>query len=324
MSREGRYPKLGIRSKNEIAKRISSPRFPYRDALSLLKDVSMNFDKYWHDNKKESEPEKEKYVRSAAGTSLGLLLSLINEKILAPSDELIPDFIYGGLEDRNHIQAAFKLLGKQKSRRLISMDIVRFFEQINEKRVFYFFYKKCHCSKDAASLLARLCCVPKGPKGSRGSEKVLGRGFATSSRLSVWCNMDTFLRIKWKAARLLERHDPELVVFVDDIGVSASNVTEERMDEVYKNLESILEHSDSNQALPVNPKKKKNITFAQGAEHLGLKLGRNKLTPGAKTSAKRDRVKNALQKNITTQERKKLLSKKKAYYLYKKQLQAPH
>jgi non-homologous end joining protein Ku len=51
-----RYPKIGIRSKNELAKRISDDKFTQQEALALINDVIKNKDTYWKDSKR-SEPE---------------------------------------------------------------------------------------------------------------------------------------------------------------------------------------------------------------------------------------------------------------------------
>lgn len=319
MSEKNRYPRLNIRSKSELAKRISNASLPFPKALVLINDVLENFDRYWHDSKR-SEPEKEKYVRSAIGTPLGTLLALIDKKVLAPHDHLVPDFLFGGLSEKNHIQAAQSLLGTRRGRVLVGLDITRFFEQIKEARVFYFFHKKCGCSVEAARLLARLCCVPMGPQGTMGAEKSLARGFATSSRLAVWCNLDTFLRLKWKMRRELKAYDPQVALFVDDIGITASRVSVEKMEEVYEIAEEILRSSDKNQSLPLNNKKKKIQPFVKGAEHLGLKLGRNKLAMGGKSRSRRDKITHALQKATMKNEIKELRKRKKSYGQYQKQI----
>lgn len=204
MLKDDRYPSLSLRSKNEITKRISNPRLSLIEALSLINKVLNNYDKYWRDVKSFSEPEKDKYVRSAKGTSLGRILSLIDKKILAPSDKLIPEFISGGVSSKSHVQAAYYLLGKRRKRTKLGLDITRFFEQNGRERVFAFFYVKCKCSKKAANILANLCCVPMGAKNSGEAKKILARGFPTSTRLALWCNLDLFLRIYWKAKQLLK------------------------------------------------------------------------------------------------------------------------
>ena len=88
------YPKIAIRSKRELAKRLSDKRNSVEDMARLVSDVKTNYDDYWTDHPTQSQPEKGKWVRDASRTDLGKLLKLINEKVLAPQDLLIPMFIF--------------------------------------------------------------------------------------------------------------------------------------------------------------------------------------------------------------------------------------
>ena len=320
MSNRDRFPRINIRSKNELAKHIADKSHPYQERLVLINDAINNFNDYWYDSSR-SEIEKEKFVRSAIGTPLGKLLKLLNDKVLAPFDCLIPEFIFGGIsgKDKNHIRADYKLLGKKRDRILLGLDIFRFFEQIREERVVSF-YKKCGCSLKAAKLLAYLSCVNFGKKGSLSKHKTLARGFATSSRLAIWCNLNTFIRVDWKVKKLLRGHDPRLAIFVDDIGISASDVSREKIEEVSKAIEAILTEFDPNQKLPVSEEKKKIRLFNENAEHLGLKLGRNKLSMGRKTKSRIDKVSNDIKNAKTESEKNQLLNKKKSYFRYQRQI----
>lgn len=318
MSKGERYPQIPIRSKSELAKHISGKNLSRPEALALINDVLKNFDAYWEDHKEHSEPEKQKWVRNAAGKPLGKLLKLIDRKVLAPYDDMVPGFIFGGLKGKNHLQAARHLLGKKKQRTLRSLDITRFYEQISEKRVFYFFHKKAGCSVEAARLLARLCCVARGPKGSVG-DPILARGFATSARLALWCNLDTFLRVEWKAKHLLAGHDARVAVYVDDVGITASDTSKERMEEVSVELENILLKFDDNQPLPIQPAKAK--TYMPGtAQHLGLQLGRNRMGMGTKSQRKYGKIVEALKTTPAGDERKALKKKRKSYLIYRRQI----
>jgi len=319
MSKHNRYPTLNLGSKNEIAKRISSDRLKYHGALALINDAMRNRNGYWYDSA-ESEPENEKFVRSAVGTPLGKLLKLIDTKILAPHDKLVPDFIFGGLSGRNHIQAARHLLGKQRNRALLKLDIRRFFEQIHKQRVFYFFHKKCGCSVKAARILSEVCCVPLGPKGSGRAEESIARGFATSPRLALWCNLDLFLRLSWEAKSEFRGHDPRIAIFVDDVGIMASRIDVKPLEEFSKKVENILANFDPNQPLPINPEKKKIMIYTKGIEHLGLRFGRNKLTMGRKARSKKDKIQHAIKQHPQGIEKRILLRKRKAYHIYQRQI----
>jgi hypothetical protein len=319
MSKHNRYPALNLRSKNEIAKRISGVQLPYHEALALINDVMRNRDKYWYDSD-ASEPESEKYVRSAVGTPLGKLLKLIDIKILAPYDKLAPDFIFGGLAKRNHIQAARHLLGKQRRRTLLKLDIRRFFEQIHRPRVFQFFYKKCGCGKRAARILSEICCVPLGPKGAGCVEESIARGFATSPRLALWCNLDLFLRLSWEAKNEFKGRDPRIAIFVDDIGIMVSKTGVDILNKFSERIENLLLNFDPNQPLPINPGKKEIMIYTKGIEHLGLRFGRKKLTMGRKARSRLDKIRAALSEQPSKNERQKLLQAQKAYHIYKRQI----
>lgn len=182
-----RYPKIAIRSKRELAKHLSDKRASIEQVASLIDDVKAHHDSYWVDHPTQSQPKKEKWVRDASRTKLGKLLKLINAKILAPHDSLVPTFIFGSVSGRNHKQAVMHLLGVRRKRIVLKLDISRFFEQIEHERVYHFFLDKAECGQRGAKLLADLCCVPVGAKDNPGSHKTIGRGFSTSSRLSVWC-----------------------------------------------------------------------------------------------------------------------------------------
>lgn len=318
MIKNNRYPQIKIRSKNELAKRISSKNFPQDEALKLINDCLNNFDNYWKDSKK-SEPEKQKYVRSAYKSPLDKLLKLIDRKILKPHDLMLPNFIFGGVSGRNHLKASFSLLGKKRKRTLLKMDISRFFEQIKKDRIVSLFHNKCNCSYKASVLLADLCCVPKGPKGITGSEDVLARGFPTSSRLSVWTNLDIFLKLDWNMKKNLKKNDPRLAIFVDDIGLSASRVDNSQMQSIKDEFKDILEVSDKNQKLKINNDKTSIIPFEKGVENLGLRLGRNKIGIGKKTQSKMNRVKSKL-KNSSGKVKKKNMLKNIAYKRYEQQI----
>ncbi len=316
---QNRYPKIFIRSKNELAKRLATSNLTQAQAQELINDVVSHFNDYWRDSK-HSQPDKNKYVRNAKGKPLGRLLKLIDKKLLTPHDKLIPGFIFGGVSGKSHIDAAYYLLGKQRERTLLALDIGRFFEQISEDRIFHFFHNKAECSKKGAMLLASLCCVEEGPKGRGNNKNVLARGFATSTRLAAWCNLDIFLKLHWLVKKTLKHHDPRLAIFVDDIGISASRVSEETMKSLQKEIEDLLVNFDRNQKLPVNPDKTFIYSYEKGIEHLGLNLGRNRLSFGSKTISRKAKVVRRLKTSTKTSEKRKLRIQNKSYFAYREQI----
>ncbi len=311
-----RYPQLRIRSKNELAKRLADKSFSQAAALALINDALDNFEKYWYDSK-HSETEKEKFIRSAIGTPLGQLLALIDRRLLKPYDALIPNCIFGGVSGRSHVAAARQLLGRKRRRTELSLDLKRFFEHIESGRVFAFFHKKTGCSLEASKILTRLCCVPLGSKQNPQLKKSVARGFPTSQRLSVWCNVETFMRLRWETMRKLKGHDARIVVFVDDIGISASNVTLQEMEAVRDAATTIF----ANQGFELHPDKVQLKQFSAGVEHLGLVLGRNKISMGRKAVAREMRLRNSI-KQASGSKRKKLLVQRKSYLKYRNQIRA--
>ncbi|MFA5131619.1 MAG: hypothetical protein WC467_04370 [Patescibacteria group bacterium] len=317
MPENNRYPNINIRSKNELAKRISGSNFTHGEALILINDVLANYDKYWRDNIKASDFKNEKYVRTSYGNPLGKLLNLINKKVLAPTDKILPDFIFGGVSKKNHIQASLSLLGGHRKRIKLGADIRRFFEQNDSKRIEILLNNKCGCSKKASKLIANLCCVSVGQKNSNSKRKTIARGFATSTRLATLCNLDLFLRVSWAVKKMLKGHNPRLTIYVDDIGISAYNVSEDLMNEVYDKIESILKNYDTNHSLLLNDKKNISSYTTGNVEHLGLKLCRNKVIAGANTLRKRSFVKEKLKdSNTNVKEKRSLIAKEKSYRRY--------
>lgn len=313
MQKNRRYPKLFIRSKNELAKHISHERFSKENALTFINDATKNFERYWKDSKK-SDPKKEKHIRNARGTPLGQLLGKINTTVLAPHDDMIPEFIFGGIGGRNHVKAARHLVGTKKKRAILKIDLKRFFEQIAYDQVVVFFRDKCHCDERASRILANLCCVPIGPKNSGNPRKTIARGFSTSPRLAVWCNLDFFIRLNWLVLKKLKGKDPRIAIYVDDIGITASRVSKNEMYALASDIEKFLLEF----GLVTNEEKKKISSHEEGIEYVGIRINRNTLSIGAKAKSKRDKVKNEIGKAISQKERAKLQQKYKAMTSHKK------
>jgi len=314
-----KYPQINIRSKNEISKRISSGRLSQSAALTLINDVLENYDSYWRDSR-SSTPSKQKFVRSAVGTPLHTLLKLIDVRILQPYDKLVPEFIFGGISGKSHLDAALSLTGRRNNRTLLKMDISRFYEQITRERVFYLFHLKFNCSVKASNILADLCCVPIGKKDSGNAEKTIARGFSTSSRLAVWTTLPIMMRMKWLVDQKLKQYDPRIVVFVDDIGITASKVPYDILTELQSELTILLANFDHNQPLPINDSKSEIISFHDDVEHLGVRLGRKKIALGRKTQSAISALNMGIQ--TSTGNKKRLLTKKRRSLLgYNKQIQ---
>lgn len=325
-----RYPKIHIRSKLELAKHLSRNEHDISKNLALINDVIPNKDQYWKDHRTMSKPGK--WVRNSSNTKLGRLLKLIDLGVLRVHDAKLPDYIFGGISGRNHKAAATYLLGNRRKRILLKMDVSTFFEQVQYNRVYNFFKYKCQCSDKGSRILADLCCVPYGPKDKPENIKTIARGFPTSPRLAVWCNLDAFIKIERLARKNLKGKDPRVAIYVDDIAITASGASIAEMKKLYTEIKQLLDIGDGNQKLPLNDNKSKIVLYTgemiditsgttgrSQFEHLGLRLMRNRLALGNKTLSKLSRLTDRHQ--AVKGKDKKIKRSRKSLLVYKKYIQ---
>jgi len=175
----------------------------------------------------------------------------------------------------------------------------------------------CDCKSPASKILANLCCVPRGRKGSGDPIITIARGFATSPRLAVWCNLNVFLKLRRLILRRLKGYDPKIAVYVDDIGITASRIPKEAMVKLELEIKELLATADPNQPLEVNEEKTEIRSHDEGIHYLGLDLHRNRLVVGGRARAKKEKVKSLLKVNPSPAEKINLLSQKRAMNRYK-------
>lgn len=314
-----RLPNLRLYTGKDLANEICDESLPFNKTSWLIKRCADNKDKYWHDVKFLSDPEKNKWVHSAKETPLGEFQARLNEKVLAPHDDIIPAYVYGGLGKRGIKQAANNLLGKRRERTMLKIDMSRFFEHVTRDDVIRCLKCSCGCTKRVATIIADLSCVPEGKKSRDNTNKlVLARGFAASSRLAIWCNLPVFRRIFNLVLRELKGHDPRISVYMDDICITASRVSPGKMRNLYKKIIEIVEAPGSN--LKLNKSKTQIVNYKgvrfnpnngkiiEGEkfpyEFVGIKLKKNKLAPGDKVCNEIDHLK---KKNRLSENEKKHL-----------------
>ena len=291
------HPKLNLYTRKQLANAIRGKDLSFDSAMKLIDDCLMNKDKYWFDNPRESKPDDDKWVRSASGTPLGKLQKRINQKILAPHDSELPIFI-------------------------LKVDMRRFFEHISYEDIVNTLVYYCGCGKDVAQIIAEIACVNSGKKSLNNiNEKVLARGFSTSSRLAVWCNLDLFRKLFYCMTKKLNGHDPRIAVYMDDIGITASRVNPVLLSSFYKDIIKLIENTSK---LELNKNKTKIIDYLQREydvldgrllegkitpfEFLGIGIGRNRLYPGVKTRSKMAKLIKKL--NLSDEERLTLKGQK--------------
>ena len=119
---------------------------------------------------------------------------------------------------------------------------------------------------------------------------------------------------------MLRSHDPRAMSFVDDIGISASKVSDEKMNEVEKIVRDVLLNFDKNQPLPVNPKKTQIKKFGHGAKILGTIQNTKNISISSETRGKIFKVKNDLRQVNSREERVLLLRRRRGLLQHKKQV----
>lgn len=321
------YPKLNLYTRKQLANAIRDKDLSFDAAMKLIDDCLINKDKYWSDNPKESKPDDDKWVRSASGTPLGKLQKRINQKVLAPHDSELPIFIYGGVGKKGIKNAAIALQGKNNKRTLLKVDMRRFFEHITYEDIVRTLVCHCNCGKDVAQIIAEIACVRMGKKSlDNTNEKVLARGFSTSSRLAVWCNLILFRKLFYCMSKRLKGHDPRIAVYMDDISITASRVDPAMLSSLYKDIVNLIENTSK---LEVNKNKTRIIDYLQREydiidghllegktaqfEFLGIGIGRSRLYPGVKTRSKMAKL---IKKPNPSDEERRTLKGQKQYVEY--------
>ena len=291
------------------------------EALALINRVQQNKDMLWKDNMKMSEPDEGKFVRDASLTELGKLLKLIDKNLLSPHDSSLPKFIWGGISGRSNVLAVSEFLPLKK-RSLLKMDLKMFFEQITRERVVSFFMNKAQCSKKSANLLADLVCVSKGSKLQPTGEMVLARGFATSSRLAVWCSLEFFLRINWLVKDKLSKFNPRIVIFVDDIGIGVSGINHPQiLNRTVLDIERLAEKGVSGQSFEFNEKKTKiySYLYKTPMDYLGARLHKKTLGLAGKSRQHIEVLSRKIKElPLSKKERKDLKKRRNSIFSYRK------
>ncbi len=311
-------PKLNIYTKKQLANVIRNKDLSFDNAIKLIDDCLKNKDEYWFDNLDKSKPKEGKWVRSTSGTPLEELQKRINQRVFAPHDNELPPFIYGGVGGKGVKNAATALQGSKNKRTMLKIDMRRFFEHITYDDVVKTLVKNYKCGKEVAIIIAEVACVRMGKKiPNNKSKMVLARGFSTSSRLAVWCNLEIFKKIFYLVSKELKGHDPSIAIYMDDIGITATKVNPATMSLLYKDILDLVD--DSNTNLEINKKKTRIIDYLKKEydaedesikgpaefEFVGIKMGRRgHLYPGAKTRSKISKKANKL--NLSKGEEKSL------------------
>jgi hypothetical protein len=321
MRNKNNYPAMNVDSMHELSRRLSGKGVSREKMLEIINHVNAHYYDLWHDNKSASNEAKGKFVRSASRNHLYFLLKRVNNKLLKPNDHLVPGFIFGGLSGRSAPMAAKNLVGK-KYRTLLATDISKFFESVTKPDLVKFFLNS-GCAMDVAHFLAKICCVPIGKKCiPRHKLKVLARGFSTSSRLAVWCKLSFFVQLRQLVFNKIDKYSPRLSIFVDDIGITASGITNNILESLYEDMRNLAKannlilHPFSSTKTRIMPWDRSN-----GAPTIfGNVLAKKTIAVGSKWITKHAATKHQLKKAKETdaKTRKKLVQRRKGLMSHKR------
>lgn len=329
-----KHPQLNLRTQNDLlrflnaAGEVKAGNQILRKKLTSadLDHVTTNSALEWNDHE-SSDAVKGKYVRALVpGTKLNLANRRLNAALKRTLDKKAPDFFYGsvggyGPIKKGHVRAAARLCNG-KNTTIISLDVTKFFETISYDRVIRFFIK-AGCTHNVATELANLTCVPRGPKNNPEAGHSLARGFPTSPRLALWSTYEIFVKLNRVLQKKYKYLSPKIVVFVDDIGISIKNATDEDLTKIKKTAFEIIEGDKNGIALHVHrsaPKLQiKHISDT--AEHLGLVIGKSSVAPGIKTRQKISHAKKLLASGtLSADDRKTICSSKRGLMNYKRSI----
>jgi len=238
-----------------------------RETKYFIKNLKEGFDDMWEDHRL-SKPEKNKNIRDCSKSSLGPYLRAFNNNVLKGYDSHTPSFIYGGIQGGNHVEAASKLLENEGT--LLKLDFKNFFESIDLIRVKIMF-ERSGCSSRAAAKLANIFCIAEGKKGCGSKNKVLARGFSTSTRIAIWCHIDTFYMIVRLIDKKLSKYKYSVIFFVDDIGIMTQGVPKNELLDLANDINTMLETKVSGN-LCLNMSKVKIREKDEAREILGINI----------------------------------------------------
>ncbi|HFC11153.1 MAG TPA: hypothetical protein ENJ75_03155 [Candidatus Kaiserbacteria bacterium] len=323
-----KHPKLNLRTEKDLLHFLNARKTVKLKGKTVRRQVATKDLSYldknsrsdWNDHPSESKPENGKYVRYIKqGSTLDISNRRLNAALKQTLDKKVPSIFYGSVSKKSHIQAS-RALCNGKSTVIISLDVTRFFESVSLARIFRFF-RKAGCSTEIADILVELTCVPLGAKEHPQSGFSIARGFPTSPRLALWATFEIFVKLNRILQKRYGHLSPKLVVFVDDVGISLKNSTPEEIEEIKALSFETIESDKNGIHLVVHKEapKLKVQSIDQNAEHLGLVIGKNSLSPSFETRHKIGYVKAQLSKQtLSTENRDRARKNKRGLMNYKR------
>lgn len=130
-----------------------------------------------------------------------------------------PDFLFCPVRGRSYVTNAHIHREAVVVRKL---DIKTYFPSTVDKRVYWFFHKRMHCTSDVAAVLTALCTL----------NGHLPTGSPLSPILSFFAHLDMWERIE----EIVRSDEKTLSVYMDDIVISGSSVSEKLIWDVKREI----------------------------------------------------------------------------------------
>jgi hypothetical protein len=141
-------------------------------------------------------------------------LALIHKRLLKLLCRIAPpEYVHSAIKKRSYKTNAEQHAAAEN---VLKIDIKKFFPSVKFHYIHDFFLNALQCSKDIATILARLCTVHTDMYGVH-----LPTGSCISPLLSFLANRRLFDAVK----QIAEQHDCIFTVYVDDITISGAKAT---------------------------------------------------------------------------------------------------
>lgn len=229
-----------VQSKNHLAKLITGDGFYFDYQLKSINYLLSNIDSSYWNFTRLCDEKKWKYFR-VMREPLNRVNKAINEKIFKKYDKEIPAFIFWWIAEKSNVWAAYIHSEFNYNRSYLLLDFSTYFEQITLNDVVNSLQMLWIANEKSAKVIAELCCVVKWKKPQKEWDKVVARGFATSSRLAVYWSLKFFKNLDSLLKKELKWLNPRISIFVDDISISFDNSNREKIDNLKEKIFKLAE-----------------------------------------------------------------------------------
>jgi retron-type reverse transcriptase len=198
-----------LKSKKKLAKLLHISQTKLEN-LTVSENNYIEQDRFNLKKKKFFRVEEPKSILKQVQKRIGELLKRIE----------VPSYIHAPAKGRSYISNAKAHINGAVVR---SLDIEQYFPSAQSQRVYWFFHKQMECSSDVAAILTKLCTF----------KNHLPTGSPSSPVLSYFAHLDMWDAIN----QLVESDGCTLTVYMDDVTISGSSVSDKLMWQIKKQFD---------------------------------------------------------------------------------------